>query len=232
MLSGGERSLTAMAFLFAIFTARPSPFYLMDEVEPALDDVNLHRFLRLTEGFARESQVLIVTHQKRTMEIAGMMYGISLNKDGTTKVVAQTPGAARHRSRATPGSRANSLGGVRGRARGRAGSRAGPLACGPWPSISSCSASWRWSASWRSSCCAAGAPRRCTISRPRRRTRPDPATFGPPSPTIPPSRNTLPLTTRPAHRAGRSARRAWAPRSRRSSSGARANRPGRTSKTS
>ena len=89
LLSGGERSLTAMAFLFAIFTARPSPFYLMDEVEPALDDVNLHRFLRLTEGFARESQVIIVTHQKRTMEIAAMMYGISLNKDGTTKVVAQ-----------------------------------------------------------------------------------------------------------------------------------------------
>jgi chromosome segregation protein len=89
LLSGGERSLTAMAFLFAIFTARPSPFYLMDEVEPALDDVNLHRFLRLVEGFARESQVLIVTHQKRTMEIAAMMYGISLNKDGTTKVVAQ-----------------------------------------------------------------------------------------------------------------------------------------------
>ncbi len=90
LLSGGERSLTAMAFLFAIFTARPSPFYLMDEVEPALDDVNLHRFLRLVEGFASESQVLIVTHQKRTMEIAGMLYGISLNKDGTTKVVCQT----------------------------------------------------------------------------------------------------------------------------------------------
>ena len=89
LLSGGERSLTALAFLFAIFTARPSPFYLMDEVEPALDDVNQHRFLRLIEGFASESQVLIVTHQKRTMEIAGMMYGISLNKDGTTKVVAQ-----------------------------------------------------------------------------------------------------------------------------------------------
>jgi chromosome segregation protein len=61
----------------------------MDEVEPALDDVNLHRFLRLVEGFARDAQVLIVTHQKRTMEIADMMYGISLNKDGTTKVVAQ-----------------------------------------------------------------------------------------------------------------------------------------------
>ena len=89
LLSGGERSLTAMAFLFAIFTARPSPFYLMDEVEPALDDVNLHRFLRLVEGFASASQVLIVTHQKRTMEIAGMLYGISLNNDGTTKVVAQ-----------------------------------------------------------------------------------------------------------------------------------------------
>ena len=78
-----------MAFLFAIFTARPSPFYLMDEVEPALDDVNLHRFLRLVDGFARESQVMIVTHQKRTMEIAGMMYGVSLSKDGTTKVVCQ-----------------------------------------------------------------------------------------------------------------------------------------------
>ena len=89
LLSGGERSLTAMAFLFAIFTARPSPFYLMDEVEPALDDVNLHRFLRLVGGFARESQVLIVTHQKRTMEIASMMYGVSLNKDGTTKIVCQ-----------------------------------------------------------------------------------------------------------------------------------------------
>ena len=89
LLSGGERSLTAMAFLFAIFTARPSPFYLMDEVEPALDDVNLHRFLRLIDGFAKESQVMIVTHQKRTMEIAGMMYGVSLSKDGTTKVVCQ-----------------------------------------------------------------------------------------------------------------------------------------------
>jgi chromosome segregation protein len=89
LLSGGERSLTAMAFLFAIFTARPSPFYLMDEVEPALDDVNLHRFLRLVEGFAQDSQVLIVTHQKRTMEIAAMLYGVSLNKDGTTKIVCQ-----------------------------------------------------------------------------------------------------------------------------------------------
>jgi len=89
LLSGGERSLTALAFLFAIFTARPSPFYLMDEVEPALDDVNLHRFLRLVEGFAVDAQVLIVTHQKRTMEVAGMMYGVSLAADGTTKIVCQ-----------------------------------------------------------------------------------------------------------------------------------------------
>ena len=89
LLSGGERSLTALAFLFAIFTARPSPFYLMDEVEPALDDVNLHRFLRLVDGFARRSQVLIVTHQKRTMETAGMMYGVSMGTDGTSKVICQ-----------------------------------------------------------------------------------------------------------------------------------------------
>jgi chromosome segregation protein len=95
LLSGGERSLTALAFLFAIFTARPSPFYLMDEVEPALDDVNLHRFLRLIDGFSRDSQVMIVTHQKRTMEIAGMMYGVSLSKDGTTKVVCQQMEAPR-----------------------------------------------------------------------------------------------------------------------------------------
>jgi chromosome segregation protein len=70
----------------------------MDEVEPALDDVNLHRFLRLIDGFANDSQVLIVTHQKRTMEIAGLMYGVSLSRDGTTKVVCQQmeePRAAR-----------------------------------------------------------------------------------------------------------------------------------------
>jgi len=89
LLSGGERSLAALAFLFAIFTARPSPFYLMDEVEPALDDLNLHRFLRLVAGFATDAQVMIVTHQKRTMEIASMMYGVSLNKDGTTRVLCQ-----------------------------------------------------------------------------------------------------------------------------------------------
>lgn len=89
LLSGGERALTAMAFLFAIFRSRPSPFYLMDEVEPALDDVNLARFLRLLESFSSGSQVIIVTHQKRTMEIAGTMYGVSMGRDGTTRIVSQ-----------------------------------------------------------------------------------------------------------------------------------------------
>ena len=70
LLSGGERSLAAMAFLFAVFRSRPSPFYLMDEVEAALDDVNLHRFLDLVREFRDEAQLLIVSHQKRTMEAA------------------------------------------------------------------------------------------------------------------------------------------------------------------
>lgn len=96
LLSGGERALTALGFLFSIFKARPSPFYLLDEVEAALDDVNLHRFLGLIKGFAKTSQVIIVTHQKRTMEIAEMMYGVSMNQDGATRVVCQKlddPGA-------------------------------------------------------------------------------------------------------------------------------------------
>src|SRR5919198_1379286 len=89
LLSGGERALTAIGFLFAIFRARPSPFYLLDEVEAALDDVNLHRFLRLIRDFAQTSQVLVVTHQKRTMEAADMLYGVSMGRDGSSTVVAQ-----------------------------------------------------------------------------------------------------------------------------------------------
>ena len=83
-------SLVAVALLFSVFRARPSPFYLLDEVEPALDDVNLHRFLEIAAEFRDRSQLLIVTHQKRTMEIAKMLYGVSMSKDGTTKVVCQT----------------------------------------------------------------------------------------------------------------------------------------------
>jgi chromosome segregation protein len=89
LLSGGERSLAALAFLFAIFKARPSPFYLMDEVEAALDDVNLHRFLELVKSFAEDSQILIVTHQKRTMEMADVLYGVSRSHDGASTVISQ-----------------------------------------------------------------------------------------------------------------------------------------------
>jgi chromosome segregation protein len=89
LLSGGERSLAALAFLFAIFRARPSPFYLMDEVEAALDDVNLHRFLEVVRAFAADSQVLVVTHQKRTMETADVLYGVSMGRDGASTVISQ-----------------------------------------------------------------------------------------------------------------------------------------------
>jgi chromosome segregation protein len=89
LLSGGERSLAALAFLFAIFKARPSPFYLMDEVEAALDDVNLHRFLEVVHELARDSQILVVTHQKRTMETGDVLYGVSLGRDGSSKVISQ-----------------------------------------------------------------------------------------------------------------------------------------------
>jgi chromosome segregation protein len=89
LLSGGERALTALGFLFAIFRARPSPFYLLDEVEAALDDVNLHRFLELIRGFAETSQVILVTHQKRTMEAADVLYGVSMGTDGASRVISQ-----------------------------------------------------------------------------------------------------------------------------------------------
>ena len=89
LLSGGERSLAALAFLFAIFRARPSPFYLMDEVEAALDDVNLHRFLEVVKGLARDSQILVVTHQKRTMEVADALYGVSMRQEGASTVISQ-----------------------------------------------------------------------------------------------------------------------------------------------
>ena len=89
LLSGGERSLTALAFLFAIFQSRPSPFYVMDEVEAALDDVNLHRFLDLVAEFRREAQLVIVSHQKRTMEAADCLYGVSMPPGGSSRVVSE-----------------------------------------------------------------------------------------------------------------------------------------------
>jgi chromosome segregation protein len=89
LLSGGERSLTALAFLFAVFRSRPSPFYLMDEVEAALDDVNLHRFLDLIHEFRQEAQLVIVSHQKRTMEAADCLYGVTMVPGGSSKVVSE-----------------------------------------------------------------------------------------------------------------------------------------------
>jgi chromosome segregation protein len=89
LLSGGERSLTAIAFLVAIFKARPSPFYVLDEVEAALDDTNLQRLLQIFEELRATSQLLVVTHQKRTMEAADALYGISMQGDGVSTVVSQ-----------------------------------------------------------------------------------------------------------------------------------------------
>ncbi|MCA0146526.1 chromosome segregation protein SMC [Blastococcus sp. LR1] len=89
LLSGGERSLTAVAMLVAIFRARPSPFYVLDEVEAALDDVNLGRLLVLVEQLRSTSQLIIITHQKRTMEIADALYGVSMRGDGITGVISQ-----------------------------------------------------------------------------------------------------------------------------------------------
>ncbi|MFZ0666510.1 MAG: AAA family ATPase [Acidimicrobiales bacterium] len=89
LLSGGERSLVALAFLFAVFRSRPSPFYVLDEVEAALDDVNLHRFLGLLHEFRDEAQLLVVSHQKRTMESADALYGVTMTPGGSSKVVSQ-----------------------------------------------------------------------------------------------------------------------------------------------
>ena len=88
LLSGGERSLTAVAFLVSLFKARPSPFYLLDEVEAALDDVNLGRLISLLEQLRDTSQLLVITHQKKTMEIADALYGVTM-KDGITQVISQ-----------------------------------------------------------------------------------------------------------------------------------------------
>ncbi|MFM7359437.1 MAG: recombination protein RecF, partial [Actinomycetota bacterium] len=89
LLSGGERSLTAVALLVAIFKARPSPFYVLDEVEASLDDVNLGRLLTVLEELRAASQLIIITHQKRTMEIADSLYGVTMRGDGVSEVISQ-----------------------------------------------------------------------------------------------------------------------------------------------
>ncbi|WP_214406807.1 AAA family ATPase, partial [Pseudonocardia lacus] len=94
LLSGGERSLTAMALLVAIFRARPSPFYVLDEIEAALDDVNLRRLILLMEELRSTSQLIVITHQKPTMEVADALYGVSMRGDGITTVISQRLRAA------------------------------------------------------------------------------------------------------------------------------------------
>ena len=89
LLSGGERSLTAIAYLFAIFKARPSPFYVLDEVEAALDDTNLQRLLRVFDELREDSQLIVITHQRRTMEAADALYGVSMRGDGVSQVISQ-----------------------------------------------------------------------------------------------------------------------------------------------
>ena len=89
LLSGGERSLAALAFLFAVFRSRPSPFYVLDEVEAALDDANLRRFLRLVATLRDSAQLVIITHQQQTMEAADILYGVTMEPGGSSQVLSQ-----------------------------------------------------------------------------------------------------------------------------------------------
>ena len=89
LLSGGEKSLVALAFMFAVFLARPCPFYILDEVEAALDDGNIDRFLQLVGAYSDRSQFIVITHQRRTMEAADVLYGVSMGNDGVSKVVSR-----------------------------------------------------------------------------------------------------------------------------------------------
>jgi chromosome segregation protein len=89
LLSGGEKAMTALAFLFAVFLAKPCPFYVLDEVEAALDDLNIDRFLELLRGYSERAQFIVVTHQKRTMEAADSLYGVSMGADGVSKVISR-----------------------------------------------------------------------------------------------------------------------------------------------
>ena len=89
LLSGGEKSLVALAFMFAVFLARPCPFYILDEVEAALDDVNIDRFLQLVRRYSDRAQFIVVTHQKRTMDAADTLYGVSMGGDGVSRVISR-----------------------------------------------------------------------------------------------------------------------------------------------
>jgi chromosome segregation protein len=89
LLSGGEKALGAIAFLFALFLARPCPFYLLDEVEAALDDANIGRFVELLRRYSESAQFIVVTHQKKTMEAADVLYGVTMGGDGVSQIVSR-----------------------------------------------------------------------------------------------------------------------------------------------
>jgi chromosome segregation protein len=89
LLSGGEKALGALSFLFALFLARPCPFYLLDEVEAALDDTNIGRFVDLLRRYADRAQFIVITHQKRTMEAADILYGVTMGGDGISQIVSK-----------------------------------------------------------------------------------------------------------------------------------------------
>ena len=89
LLSGGEKALGAISFLFALFLAHPCPFYLLDEVEAALDDTNIGRFVELLRRYADRAQFIVVTHQKRTMEAADILYGVTMGADGISQIVSR-----------------------------------------------------------------------------------------------------------------------------------------------
>ncbi len=102
LLSGGEKAMTALAFLFAVFLARPCPFYILDEVEAALDDANLDRFLTLLRRYGNRTQFVVITHQKRTMEAADWLYGVSMSGDGVSKVISRRLPSAEGEPHAVP----------------------------------------------------------------------------------------------------------------------------------
>ena len=89
LLSGGEKALTAIAFLFALLLTKPSPFYVLDEVEAALDDANIERFLDLLRAYQERAQFIVITHQRRTMEVADLLYGVTMAADGESKVLSR-----------------------------------------------------------------------------------------------------------------------------------------------
>ncbi|MCJ7666233.1 MAG: chromosome segregation protein SMC, partial [Actinobacteria bacterium] len=89
LLSGGEKSLVSMAFLFSVFSINTSPFYVFDEADAALDDVNIGRFLNLVRKFSEKQQIIIITHQKKTMEIADTIYGVTMQSDGISKIISE-----------------------------------------------------------------------------------------------------------------------------------------------